>query len=318
MPRESAVTRHMRGKSQSRPIDALIAELAERQHGVVARRQLIELGLGEGAIDRRLRLGRMHRLHSGVYTIGHRLVSRQGRWLGAVLACGPGVVLSHRSAAALWGIRGPWSGSIEVASPRSTRSRPGIRRHAVSLPGDEVTVECAIPVTTVPRTLFDLASVLPIDGVEKAMREAEYLRLYDRLSLHDLLVRRRGCRGAQTIRACLARRSELPVGRTRSPLEDRFAAFLDRAGLLRPQINPWVRVGERSFQVDCLWPAQRLIVELDGRAAHATDLAFERDRERDRLLQVAGYRVTRITGRQLRDEPEAVATDLRKLLRGRS
>jgi very-short-patch-repair endonuclease len=240
---------------------------------------------------------------------------RERRWMAAVLACGPGAVLSHRSAAALWRIGSDWNGPVEVATARSTRSRPGIRRHTARLPADEVSVERGIPVTTVPRTLFDLAAVLPLDAVEKAMREAEYLRLHDRLSLRDLLARRRGYRGSRAIRICLARRREMK-GFTRSPLEDLFAAFLERASLPRPQVNPWIRVGGRQFQVDCLWSKQRVIVELDGRAAHATDSAFERDRERDRVLRVAGYGVTRITWRQLRDEPTAIAVDLRALLGG--
>jgi hypothetical protein len=314
---ETAITRHMRGKSQTRGSDALVAELAEQQHGVVARRQLIDLGLGEDAIDRRLRLGRLHRLHSGVYAVGHQVVSREGRWLVAVLASGPDATLSHRSAAALWSIRRPGAGATETTAPSKGRSRAGIRRHSVALPTDEVTVFRGIPTTTVPRTLFDLAAIVPVGVVERAMREVEVKRLYDPLSLEDLLARYPGRRGARAVRACLRRRRDLPGGITRHELEERFVAFLDRFGLPRPRLNAHVRVRDRYYEIDCFWPQVPLALELDGFEAHGTRPAFEKDRERDRVLQVAGYRTTRVTWRQLRDEPEAIAADLRELVSSR-
>ena len=183
--------------------------------------------------------------------------------MAAVLACGPGAVLSHRSAAALWRIRPPSSGPIEVTVPTKSDSRGDIRRHSASLPADEVTTHHGIPVTTVPRTVFDLATVSPAEGVEAALRESEYLELHDRLSLPDLLDRYPGHRGNRVVRACLARRSETP-GRIRSPLEERFLPFLRRHRLPIPQLNAWIDVEERSFQVDCLWDEAKQIVELDG------------------------------------------------------
>jgi very-short-patch-repair endonuclease len=290
-----------------------IAELAEEQHGVVARRQLLELGLGENAIDGRLRRGWLHRLHAGVYAVGHRVVPREGRWMAAVLANGPCAVLSHRSAAALWGIRRPASGAIEITTPSKGRSRGGLRRHSAPLPADEVTTEDGIPVTTVPRTVFDLAAVSSIDVVENALRQSEYLRLHDRLSLPHLLERYPGHRGARTIRQCLARRCEAP-GHARSWLEERFLPFLRKHQLPLPHLNAWIEVGGRSFQVDCLWPQAKVVVELDGFAAHGTRIAFREDRARDRKLRVAGYGVTRIAPEQLEEEPEAIAADLRILL----
>lgn len=281
---------------------------------MVSRSQLIELGLEEGAIYLRLRRGRLHRLHSGVYAVGHGAVTRKGRWMAATLASGPGAVLSHRSAADLWGIRPTASSTIDVTIPRKGRSRGRLRRHHKRLAADEVTTRLGIPVTTVPRTIFDLASVLPVDAVEAALREAEYLRLEDRVSLHDLIARYPGHRGSRAIRACLARRDEDSVSRIRSPLEERFLLFLRRRGLPRPRLNAWIEVGEKWFQVDCLWPEHRVIVELDGGAAHGTKTAFHADRARDRRLQAAGYRVVRITWRQLEDEPEEVAQDLRATL----
>lgn len=233
--------------------------------------------------------------------------------MAAVLASGPGAVLSHRSAAALWRIRPPSSGPIEVTVPGKSDSRGGVRKHSASLPADEVTTANGIPVTTVPRTIFDLAAVSSATAVESALRESEYLQLHDRLSLPDLLGRYPGHRGCGKVRACLARRAEAP-GRVRLPLEERFLPFLRRHHLPPPQLNAWVRAGGRSFQVDCLWPDSKQIVELDGYQAHGTKIAFREDRARDRLLRVAGYGVTRITWSQLDHEPEALARDLRALV----
>jgi hypothetical protein len=294
--------------------DVRVARLADRQHGVVARRQLIELGLSAGAIDHRIGRGRLHPLHRGVYTVGHRRISREGRWMAAVLAGGPKAVLSHRSAAALWRIRPPGDRAIEVTVRSKSRSRPRIHRHVANLPADEMTTERGIPATTVPRTLFDLAAALDANAVERAMREAERLRLHDTLSLEDLLARHTHRRGAAAIRECLRRRRDAPPGVTREELEARFLAFLDRAGITRPQLNAWLSLGERRYQADCLWRDRRLIVELDGYATHGTRMAFEDDRERDRALQVAGWRVIRVTWLQLHGSGDKVAADLRRLL----
>jgi Protein of unknown function (DUF559) len=233
--------------------------------------------------------------------------------MAAVLACGPGAVLSHRSAATLWGIRGASSRPIEVTTPKKSRSHGNIHRHFAVLPPDEVTTERGIPVTAVPRTLFDLAAVSSVDVVEHALRESEYRRLHDRLSLPDLLARYPRRRGAPTVRECLRRRRVLPAGRARSWLELEFLPFLRRHGFPRPRLNVWLQVGGRSIQVDCLWPGD-VIVELDGFAGHGTRVAFLEDRARDRRLRVAGYGVIRIAPEQLQDEAEEIAADLRHLL----
>lgn len=313
MPAETALSRHIRGKVRSHRPDVAIAELAERQYGVVSRTQLLTLGLGEDAIDHRLRLGRLHRLHRGVYAVGHSVVSREGRWIAAVLAGGPQAVLSHRSAAALWGLRETSSAWIEITTPSTSRSRGAIRRHRGKLPPDEIALCRQVPTTTVPRTLFDLAAVLSVDRLEAAMRKAEFLQLYNRLSLPDLLHRYPGHRGNAKLRSCLEERGGT-IGFTRSELEERFLFFVDRAGLPRPQLNAQLQMEGRWIEVDCLWRDARLIVELDGRAAHGTLAAFEADRERDRRLQSAGWRVVRVTWRQLHDESTALARDLRAML----
>jgi predicted transcriptional regulator of viral defense system/very-short-patch-repair endonuclease len=303
---------------QTLGVDGRIAELAGRQHGVVARRQLEGLGVGREAIEVRLRNGRLHRLYRGVYAVGHRALSKQGRWMAAVFAGGPGAVLSHLSAAALWGIRGSGGGSVHVTTARKSRSSGPIRRHCSLVPEDERGVVDGIPATTVPRTIFDLAAIGTTDQVESLVRESEYRQLHDRLSLFDLLERYPRRRGAPRVRAVLERIEGLPAGQVSSPLEERFLLFLRRHGLPLPRLNDWIVVGDRRFRVDCHWPGTGQIVELDSWQAHGTRASFRSDRARDRILRVAGYSVTRISWAQLDDEPVAVAADLRTLIYKRS
>lgn len=290
--------------------------MARGQYGVIARRQLLERGVGDDAIQHRLAIGRLHPLHQGVYAVGHRVIPREGRWLAAVLASGPDAVLSHWSAAALWRIRSNSRSIVDVTSPRKSRSWADIRRHHKSLPPDEITVEAGIPVTTAARTILDLAASEPLDVVESMLREAEYRQLHDRLSLVDLVGRYPGRRGVRKVRLALRRLEVLPPGRRRSPLEERFALFLRRYDLPIPRFNDWIVLGERRIQVDCHWPAAGQIVELDGWNGHGTRSAFREDRARDRALRVAGYSVTRIAWAQLDDEPATIAADLETLLRG--
>jgi len=218
----------------------------------------------------------------------------------------------------LWAMRASASGPIHVTTGKKSRSTASIHRHYSLLPDDETTTVDAIPVTTVPRTIFDLAATLSIDQVESMLREAEYRRLYDRLSLVDLLERYPRRRGGPHVRVALRRIERLPPGRPKSPLEERFLSFLRRHNLPRPRLNDWIVVGSKRFQVDCHWPGTGQLVELDSWEAHGTRSAFRRDRGRDRTLSVAGYIVTRISWAQLDDEPEAVAHDLRTLLYKRS
>lgn len=290
--------------------------LAERQYGVVSREQLQRLGFKESAIDRRLRAGRLHELRQGVYAVGHRLVPREGRWMAAVLASGPEAVLSHWSAAALWMIRPNRRSIIDVTSPQKSRSWDGIKRHHKALPSDEVTVEGGIPVTTVPRTIFDLAATEPVDVVEALLREAEFREHRDRLSLRDLVQRYPGHRGVRKVQVALERLEAEPPGRKRRGLEERFGRFLRRYQLPLPRFNDWILLGAKRFQVDCHWPGTNQIVELDSWQAHGTRTGFRQDRARDRALHVAGYSVIHLTWAQLDDEPEAIAADLRELLRG--
>lgn len=291
-----------------------MAGLVEAQYGVVARRQLLGLGMSTDAIKHRLKAGRLHRLHAGVYAVGHRAIRQEGTWMAAVLAGGEGAVLSHRSAAALWGLRAQVPARVEITSPRSTRSTSRLHRHRVHLPSEEVTVRNRIPVTTVSRTLFDLSAALSPSELERAIREAEVLRLPQRPPLAEFLGRYPRHRGARSLRKTLQRLSRLPRGNTRSSLEDHFLRFAARARLPMPETNAKIMAGGSRHEVDCLWRGERLILELDGHEVHGTRSAFESDRKRDRRLQAAGWTVVRVTYRQL-DEPGDLARDIRLLLR---
>lgn len=290
--------------------DRAVAALASRQHGVLSRDQLRQLGLSVGGIEGRLERGTLHRLHRGVYAVGHPKVPLEARWMAAVLAGGPGAVLSHRTAAALWGVHQQSAGPIDVTAADKRRPRPGLRFHRTALPPDEVTVRDGIPVTSVPRTLLDLASVVAPDRLERAVHEAEVLRLTDRLSLPDLMARHPGRPGAADLSRALA----TPPQITRRELEHRFLHLLIQHEIDPPRTNALVTVDARTFEVDCLWERQRLVVELDGNAVHSTARAFERDRERDRLLMLAGWRVARFTWRQVAERPREVAAHTQGLL----
>lgn len=292
-----------------------MSELARRQHGVVSRGQLLGWGWTKEEIDWRLRNGRLHQLHAGVYGVGHRLIPREGWWLAAVLASGPDAVLSHWSAAALWMVRPNSRSRVDVTVPHRSRSSRALCRHVSQVPSDERTFKEGTPVTSVPRTTFDLAATEDVDTVVAMLREAEFRNLWDRLSLWDLLERYPGKRGSRTVRLALERLEEEPTGRKRSRLEERFAPFLRRHRLPLPRFNDWIMLPNgKRYQVDCHWPGTNQIVELDGWQAHKTKSAFREDRSRDRRLTTAGYTVTHITWNQLDDEPDAVATDLRALL----
>ena len=197
--------------------------------------------------------------------------------------------------------------------PRWKRPQAGIAWHVSPLAPDEVTSLDGIPITTVARTLLDLATVLDRHRLAKAIDEAEVRGLGDRLSLPALLERYPRRRGTAQLRAILAaKRIGLDIPHT--DLEIEFLALIDRHRLPPPKVNAWLTVGERSFEVDCLWREAHLIVELDGRAVHGTADAFEADRERDRILLADGWRVMRVTWRQLLHDPAGVTRDLRAAL----
>jgi uncharacterized protein DUF559/putative AbiEi antitoxin of type IV toxin-antitoxin system len=289
----------------------VMAELAARQHGVVAGAQLAELGLGRHYIARQVERGRLHAVHRAVYAVGHPRITREGAWMAAVLAGGEGAALGIRSGGALWTIRARSARDIDVLTPRQRRSRLGLRLHHVPLRPDEITVHRAIPVTTPARTLLDLAAILDPHTLARAVERAEALRLTSPTSLAALVARYPRRAGVAALKAILASGSIAGATLTRSELEDRFLTLIDAENLPRPLVN----APRGTNELDFTWRTQRLVVEVDGFETHGTRAAFERDRARDRALLAAGWRVARITWRQLHDEPEQIANELRALLR---
>jgi very-short-patch-repair endonuclease len=313
MERERSFRRTIDVESTAREKDCAVAQLARRQHGVVARRQLLVIGLGRVAVVERLKHGHLHEIHRGIYVVGTRRISRKGRWMAAVLAGDDRTLLSHRSAARLWRLLPHAAEWIEVTSPVSTRSRrEGIVCHRVTIAEDESVVVDGIPVTSPSRTIFDLAAVAPMREVERAFHEAEARELTDRISLPVLLDRYPGRRGARKVRALLG--SDEPIGITRNDFEEEFLALVDAYALRRPRMNAHLALRGRFFEIDALWDEQRFAVELDSRGVHGTRKRFESDRLRDRILVAEGWRTMRVTWLQLRDEPTEIAADLRSAL----
>jgi very-short-patch-repair endonuclease len=279
--------------------DAVIARVAARQHGVITTGQLLNAGVLASGITDRTTAGRLHRIHRGVYSVGHGRLSDQGRWMAAVLACGKWAVLSHLSAAELWGIRRRvrrlseagergrhGSVHVTVAKTSGMRRRSGILLHRSStLIAAHCTRRDGIPVTTPSRTLADLRPLLSPAEFGQALREAEFLRLP------------------------ITDRFESEGDRTE--LESAFLALCRRHRLSRPEVN----VEVDRFVVDFLWRQRRLIAEVDGWASHRTRSAFEEDRARDARLAVLGFRVVRVTWRQVRNDTAGVAETIRAILR---
>lgn len=258
-----------------------IAALAAQQRGLVTRKQLLAAGIPERSVSRRLAAGRLHRLHRGVYLVGHPVPPPLALELAALLACGPTAVLSHRTAAVLWRFLPSWAGPVEVIAPdRRCRPRPGLKPHAAKLQRPEITTRHALRITTPARTLADLASVLDPTALERATNEADVLGLVEGRSAR--------------------------AGVTRSEAERRLLALLRSAGLPPTATNTRIA----GQEVDVLYAEARLVVERDGYAFHRTRAAFERDRRRDADLAAAGFRVVRVTWRALTTEPEALIARL--------
>lgn len=282
-------------------MDLRIGRIARAQHGIVTARQLVTAGLTSAAISKRVRSGKLYRVHQGIYSVGHNGLSEEERCMAAVLACGEGAALSHGSAAVHWGLLKPLEGPIDVSVPTQNgrKSRRGIRIHRCpslsqspfSTSGLErrlphlVTVRRRIPVTTVARTLEDLQrSGLRPSLVRRAIRQAEFLRLP---------------------------MGDIATDETRSDLERDFLRLCRRHHLPRPEVN--IPIGRVT--VDFLWSGERLIVETDSYATHGGTVAFEDDRTRDMHLRRLGYAVHRFSETQLELEPVAVVEDVVRALR---
>jgi hypothetical protein len=292
--------------------DRAVAALAALQHGVVSTRQLHGIGLTRGAIEVRVAQGRLHRVHRGVYVVGVPRLTPRGRLWAAVLFSGgtDTAAISHASAADFWQLRRATDDRVDVLTLRAAHGSPAVRAHSSrTLVGarDIVLAPDGLPVTTVTRTLVDLAAVVTSHALERACHEAEFHRLLDVPAVEALLAH--GPPGSRKLRAGLRSVADTGPQITRSELENAFLALVARAGLPAPLVNHRVH----GYTVDFFWPAHTLVVETDGRAAHATAAAFERDRERDAVLQARGLKVVRFTWRQLRDRPRWIAATIHAL-----
>lgn len=276
-------------------LERAICALALEQHAL-SHRDLVDLGLSHATIERRLASGRLVPLHRGVYAIGGTPPSPERRWSAAVLAAGPGGVLSHLSAAALWGLRSRDPVVVDVSVlNRSGRRRPGLRVHRPRyLTPEQTTRHRGICVTKVERTLIDCAFLLGYRSLERLLDEAEYLGLLRRAELRDAIARSGRSRGAARLRKTLARH-EPGTTRTRSRLEEDFLALVSRSAIPQPLVNS--RLG--PYTIDFLWERQKVAVETDGRRAHDRTLARERDHARDAWLTAQGYSVLRFTWSQV-------------------
>lgn len=290
-----------------------MARLAAAQHGVVTGLQLIACGVTRHAIDTGVRNGRLHRVHQGVYVVGHLALAPFAREQAALLAVGDGAVLSHASAAYLWNLQPRPTADVDVSvALRRPRQRAGIRLHRLTrgLDPRDVRLRHGLPVTSPARTVLDLASVLAPDRLEDALAEARVHGLLSEGQLEQAAHRLPTRTGARALRELLGREGQ--TGLTRSRAERRLLALIGAARLPMPVTNVTVA----GYEVDALWADQRLIVEFDGFAAHGHRRAFERDRARDAGLVAAGYRVIRLTWRQLTEQPLLVIANLAGALAG--
>jgi len=306
----NATYRHDSGPSVAG--DRAIARIAELQHGLVTLEQLAETGISASATRKRVERGRLHAVHEGVYAVGHPLLGREGRFMAAVLACGDGAVLSHGSAAELWGLIPPMRRKVDVTAPnRRGRMPTGIAGHrdGTLRAGDRTELR-RIPCTTVARTLLDLAGFMPIWELRKAIAEAEILGLLRVPEVRALIRRCRGRRGVARLRLLIDELDPL-TKRTRSELERMFLALCRRAGLPRPEVNVPLEVAGLRLKPDFLWRDARLIIEADSRKFHGTASAFELDRQREQRFFAAGWQVVRCTWRQVERNPHELIRLLR-------
>jgi predicted transcriptional regulator of viral defense system len=318
VPRAARINDICRRFSELPSLDAALAALAREQHGVFSLDQLRALGLSARAVQHRVAGGRFHRIHQGVHSLVPReLLKREGLYMAAVLACGPGAVLSHRSAAALHELRAWGYTKIEVTVPgRSRRKHEGVKVHcSTTLTGADVTVVNNIPVTTVARTLFDMAEVVTDRQLERAFDQAEIAEVLDLKAINDQLERNSTRPGAKAVRKVLA---EHYIGKTPtwSENEEALLAITRPLGIPDPDTNQFIILpdGGPAIRVDFVWREQRVVLEADSRKWHLTRQRFEIDRRRDQRLTMAGWKVIRTTWRQMTQRPHELRRVLVKLL----
>lgn len=292
---------------------ASLAELAKAQHGVVSIRQLLgSLGYSQSAVARRVASGHLHRLYQGVYAVGHTSLSLRGQCLAAVLACGPGALLSHGSAAWLWEISARGPAPFHVTGPIRRRPKTPLRVHhsEILVAADRALVD-NIPVTALPRTLLDIAAG-PQRSFERALERSEQQEIFDLGATEELLSRAGGHPGVRRLRRGID--IFRPRGAVfRSKLERRFLEAVEAAGLPRPSVNVFVA----GYELDMYWEEERLAVELDVFETHGTRSSFESDRLRDEELKLSGLETIRVTGPRFDREPEQVLASVSRLLERR-
>lgn len=295
----------MRAKTATRQV----AELAGRQHGVVASTQLRRLRWSESKIAREVDVGRLHPLFRGAYALGHKSVTPHGQAMAALLSAGSDALLSHLSAAWLWGISA-WPPPVPEVVVRSTvrHTRSDIRIHSSRvLVSSDTTICEGIPVTAVPRTLLDLAGAAQ-GNVRWALPRAKRLGLLDLIAVDALLKRSKGLRGVARLGLALERYRSRAF--TRSDLERDFLALVKRARLPPPSMNLFIA----GYEIDAYWSKLRFAVELDTYDYHGDEISFEEDRLRQEDLKLAGIEMVRITGERMDREPRAVVARLHLLL----
>jgi predicted transcriptional regulator of viral defense system/very-short-patch-repair endonuclease len=280
-----------------------LLELATRQHGVVSTRQLKTLGYGRNSASKANRVGRLRRIHRGVYQVGHERLTWEGRCLAAVLAARPAVA-SHLSAGWLWGLLRNRPGTIHVTAPTPRRARRPFMVHCADLPTQDRWILEDIPVTSLARTLLDLAAMRSPAQLEGALERAEEREVFDLVALEEVLDRAGHHRGAGKLRQALAiyRENLEDPAFERSKLERRFRRLVKRAGLPAPAMN----LNVLGYELDAYWEAERFAVELDVFETHGSHAAFESDRLRQEDLKLKGVEMIRITGPRLDREPGAI------------
>lgn len=297
------------------PLEARINALAERQHWVVSLTQLQLAGLASDAVHKRAAAGRLHRIHRGVYAVGRRELSARGRWMAATLAYGSTALLADRSSAVLWGIHSSDGAKTHITLPsKNARARPGIEVHrTATLTEADIARVDGIPCTSLARTLVEFACRANRREVERAVDQAEVLRIFDLRAVEGAIDRAGRRRGAAILRAVLQDYAGPTL--TGESLEESFFALCRQGSLPQPEANAWLTL-ERgvAYKADFLWRAEGLIVETDGRDVHTTRKAFEHDRLRDQHLTLAGYTVVRFTWRQVTRDHERVLRTTRNLL----
>lgn len=285
-------------------------KLAERQHGVLTRKQLLALGMHSQAIQHRVARGRLHSTQwRGVYALGRPQLSRHGVWMAAVLGAGPGAVLSHRTAAQLWEIGATQPGEIEISVPISRRPRlRGVVVHRrTRLAADDTTTRHRVPVTSPTRTLIDLATCVTPEALEVAVNDADKLNLVRADALRAALYLYRGEPGAAVLRDLLDRHTFVL---TDSQLERRFLRIVRRAGLPKPLTQHRLD----GFRVDFYWPELELVVETDGLRYHRTAAQQTADRRRDQAHIAAGRTALRFSHAQIAFGPREVESTLMRVV----